>query len=419
VSTPAPGTSPPGTSARVAEASGTAAAVTDVAHLDSYLAHLAVERGLSDNTLAAYRRDLEVYARYLAEIGITDPDEVADEDLEAYVAWLRGRTSSRGRPYAQSSLARLIVAVRGYHRFLLHDQLVSNDPSASLGTPRTSRPLPKALSIAEVERLLAAPVGATPLARRDRAMLELLYGAGLRISELVGLDVDDLDPVERLVRVHGKGDAERLVPYGDLAADALDAWLVQGRPSLGVRGPAVFVNARGGRLTRALEVPVLIARKRDGGELTADELDAFFGAYLAGEVEEAQVAALLMAGVIRGFTDDEAVALTEVLVRSGETVDLSALRGPTVDKHSTGGVGDTTTLIVAPLLAAAGAQLAKLSGRGPRAHRGHARQAGGDPRVPRRPDRRRGRRPGVGHRAGRRGGDRGPRAARQEALRPA
>jgi pyrimidine-nucleoside phosphorylase len=114
----------------------------------------------------------------------------------------------------------------------------------------------------------------------------------------------------------------------------------------------------------ALEVPVLIARKRDGGELTADELSAFLGAYLDGEVEDAQVAALLMAGVIRGFTEAEAVALTEVLVRSGDTVDLSSLRGPTVDKHSTGGVGDTTTLIVAPLLAAAGAQLAKLSGRG-------------------------------------------------------
>jgi pyrimidine-nucleoside phosphorylase len=113
-----------------------------------------------------------------------------------------------------------------------------------------------------------------------------------------------------------------------------------------------------------LEVPVLIARKRDGGELTADELRAFLGAYLAGEVEDAQVAALLMAGVIRGFTEAEAVALTEVLVSSGDTVDLSALRGPTVDKHSTGGVGDTTTLIVAPLLAAAGAQVAKLSGRG-------------------------------------------------------
>jgi pyrimidine-nucleoside phosphorylase len=113
-----------------------------------------------------------------------------------------------------------------------------------------------------------------------------------------------------------------------------------------------------------LEIPVLIARKRDGGELTAQELGDFLGAYLRGEVEEAQVAALLMAGVIRGFSEDEAVALTEVLVRSGDTVDLSALRGPTVDKHSTGGVGDTTTLVVAPLLAAAGAQVAKLSGRG-------------------------------------------------------
>ncbi|MEX0835595.1 MAG: thymidine phosphorylase [Nitriliruptor sp.] len=113
-----------------------------------------------------------------------------------------------------------------------------------------------------------------------------------------------------------------------------------------------------------LEIPALIARKRDGGELTPDELAGFLGAYLDGEVEDAQVAALLMAGVIRGFTEAEAVALTEVLVRSGDTVDLSALTGPTVDKHSTGGVGDTTTLIVAPLLAAAGAQLAKLSGRG-------------------------------------------------------
>jgi pyrimidine-nucleoside phosphorylase len=117
-------------------------------------------------------------------------------------------------------------------------------------------------------------------------------------------------------------------------------------------------------VSATLEVPVLIGRKRDGGELTADELAAFLGAYLDGGVEDAQVAALLMAGVIRGFSEDEAIALTDVLVRSGDTVDLSALRGPTVDKHSTGGVGDTTTLIVAPLLAAAGAQVAKLSGRG-------------------------------------------------------
>jgi pyrimidine-nucleoside phosphorylase len=112
------------------------------------------------------------------------------------------------------------------------------------------------------------------------------------------------------------------------------------------------------------EVPVLIARKRDGGELTEDELRALMTGYLAGEVDEAQIAALLMAGVIRGFTDAEAVALTDVLVSSGETVDLTGLVGPTVDKHSTGGVGDTTTLVVGPLLAAAGCQVAKLSGRG-------------------------------------------------------
>jgi pyrimidine-nucleoside phosphorylase len=117
-------------------------------------------------------------------------------------------------------------------------------------------------------------------------------------------------------------------------------------------------------MSTRLEVPVLIGRKRDGGELTAQELSDLLTAYLAGDVDDAQIAAFLMAGVIRGFTRAEAVALTEVLVASGDTVDLSALRGPTVDKHSTGGVGDTTTLIVTPLLAAAGCQVAKLSGRG-------------------------------------------------------
>ncbi|MFP4149934.1 MAG: site-specific tyrosine recombinase XerD [Nitriliruptoraceae bacterium] len=221
-----------------------------LAHVDGYLAHLAVERGLADNTVRAYARDLALYARYLAELGVTDPSEVASEDLEAYVAWLRAQRTAAGRPYAPSSLARAVVAVRGYHRFLLHDQLARSDPAAGLATPRAGRPLPKALSVAEVERLLAAPAGDTALALRDRAMLELLYGAGLRISELVGLDLDDLDVADRLVGVRGKGDNDRLVPYGDPAAAALDAWLVRGRPTLRPRVPAVFLNARGGRLTR-------------------------------------------------------------------------------------------------------------------------------------------------------------------------
>ncbi len=123
-------------------------------------------------------------------------------------------------------------------------------------------------------------------------------------------------------------------------------------------------GGRDDRDTRPLEVGVLIARKRDGGELEPDELRRLLTAYLAGDVDDAQIAALLMAGVIRGFTDAEAVALTDVLVASGDTIDLSDLVGPTIDKHSTGGVGDGTTLVVAPLLAAAGCQVAKLSGRG-------------------------------------------------------
>ncbi|MEX2550230.1 MAG: site-specific tyrosine recombinase XerD [Nitriliruptoraceae bacterium] len=217
---------------------------------EGYLAHLAVERGLAENTLRAYARDLAVYARYLAEVGIADPVEVEPEDLEAYLAWLRGRTSGTGRPYASSSLARLVVAVRGFHRFLLQEGVTSDDPSAGIGAPAADRALPKALSIAEVERLLAAPTGDGPLVLRDRALLEVLYGGGLRISELVGLDLDDIDPVEQMVIVRGKGDKQRIVPYGEPAAAALDAWLVQGRPAKHPRTSAVFLNARGGRLSR-------------------------------------------------------------------------------------------------------------------------------------------------------------------------
>lgn len=222
----------------------------ETALLGQYLDHLRSERGLSDNTVQAYRRDLAVYAAYLDEAGIGDAREVSAEQLTAFVAWLRRRPSRSGQPYAAASLARIVVAVRGFHRFLAAEGLTRVDPAAQLETPAAHRPLPKALSVALVERLLAAPVGDGPAARRDRAMLELLYGAGLRISELVELDVDDVDEVERLLTVRGKGDRQRLVPFGDLAADALESWLVQGRPAFAPREPAVFVNARGGRLTR-------------------------------------------------------------------------------------------------------------------------------------------------------------------------
>ena len=215
-----------------------------------YLDHLRVERGLTPNTITAYRRDLRLYTRYLGEMGIGDPRTAVAEDLEAFVAWLRARRSMAGKGYAPSSLARIVVAVRGFHRFLAVEGLTDADVGAQLGTPRAGRPLPRALSIAQVERLLAVPSGDDPLARRDRALLELLYGAGLRISELTALDLDDLDHVDRLARVRGKGDKERIVPFGELAAGALDAWLVRGRPAVTPRSAAVFLNARGGRLTR-------------------------------------------------------------------------------------------------------------------------------------------------------------------------
>lgn len=218
--------------------------------LGRYLDHLRVERGVATNTLAAYRRDLGVLADYLDEIGIDDPRGVTGEDLEAFVAWLRTRRSRAGRPYASSTVARIVVAVRGFFRFLAAEGHVDELVAGALGAPRADRSLPKALSVAQVERLLAAPVGDDPLALRDRAMLELLYGAGLRISECTGLDVDDVDRTLRLAVVRGKGDRERVVPYGEVADHALQRWLVQGRPALGPTEPSLFCNARGRRLTR-------------------------------------------------------------------------------------------------------------------------------------------------------------------------
>jgi integrase/recombinase XerD len=218
--------------------------------VERYLDHLLAERGLAANTISAYRRDLARYGRFLDDTGIDSPLEVVQEDLDRYVASLRAPDPDGGAPYASSSIARMIVAVRGFHRFLAREQLMLDDVSAQLEPPRATRPLPKALSVADIELLLGAPTGEDPAALRDRALLELLYGAGLRISESTGLDVDDVDEVDQIVRVRGKGDKERLVPYGELAADALDAWLVRGRPAVGPRQPAVFLNLRGGRLSR-------------------------------------------------------------------------------------------------------------------------------------------------------------------------
>ena len=220
------------------------------AHAERYLDYLAVERGLSQNSLTAYERDLDLYGTYLEQIGLTDPTQAAPEDVAAFVAWTREQRTARGAPYAPSTVARTLVAVRGLHRFLLAEGLAEDDPSTEVAGPQLRRSLPKALSREQIGRLLAAPLGDDAVALRDRAMLELLYAAGLRISELVDLDVDDIDTEALTVRCLGKGDKERFGRLGRPAGQAVDAWLVRGRPAHAPHSPALFCNQRGGRLTR-------------------------------------------------------------------------------------------------------------------------------------------------------------------------
>ncbi|HKE99893.1 MAG TPA: site-specific tyrosine recombinase XerD [Actinomycetes bacterium] len=228
------------------------AAPRPVAAIGRYLDHLTVERGLAANTLAAYRRDLDRYARWLAEAGVTDP-AAADEDLlVAYLGALRAGRTASGQPYRASSVARGLAAVRGFHRFLVRERLAGSDPSRQLGSPKIPSTLPKALTVEEVEALLGAVAGDGPRALRDRALLEVLYAAGLRVSEATALDVDDVDLEEGLVRAFGKGSRERLVPIGRTARAAVAAWLERGRPALARprSGPALLLNARGERLSR-------------------------------------------------------------------------------------------------------------------------------------------------------------------------
>lgn len=229
-----------------------------------YLDHLTVERGLAANTLASYRRDLRRYLRTLAFRERFALAAVTAEDVAAFVATLREGDSDHP-PLGAGSAARAVAAVRGLHRFAQREGYTSTDPAAEVRPPTPPRRLPKALSVREVEALLSASgVGDTPLALRDRALLELLYGTGARISEAVGMAVDDVDTESKVVRLRGKGGKDRLVPMGSCAAAELDAYLVRARPTLaragrgrGAAGRAdrtgrapLFVNARGGRLSR-------------------------------------------------------------------------------------------------------------------------------------------------------------------------
>jgi integrase/recombinase XerD len=222
--------------------------------LAEHASYLAVERGLRPNTLAAYRRDLRAYTRFLRAHGVTSPDAVTPTLVGEYAGSLIGPRNGDRAPLAPASAARALVAVRSLHRFCLDEGLASSDPSDEVAPPRVPAGIPKPLTEEEVAALLATAEGDEPRALRDRAMLEVLYGAGVRISELVGLDRADLDLDAGSVRVLGKGAKERLVPVGRPARAATQAYLTSGRPALltprGRPGDAVFLNARGGRLTR-------------------------------------------------------------------------------------------------------------------------------------------------------------------------
>jgi integrase/recombinase XerD len=218
---------------------------------ERFLRHLAVELGRSAHTISAYRRDLAGYAEFLAAAGIGDVAGVARVDVEAFARSLRLREP----PLSPASSARVLSAVRGLHRFAVEEGVATGDPSTDVRPPKAARRLPKAITIEQVEALLAGTAGDEPLRLRDRALLELLYATGARVSEAVDLDVDDATMALELglLRVTGKGNKQRIVPLGSYARDALDAYLVRGRPALaeGRRGtPALFLGVRGARLSR-------------------------------------------------------------------------------------------------------------------------------------------------------------------------
>jgi integrase/recombinase XerD len=238
--------------------------------VDDFVSHCRSERGLAANSVDAYRRDLARYASYCSAVA-ADPAALGPDELTDFLERARRGTAPFERPLAPSSVARLAVSLRALYRFLRREGEIETDPTARLGTPRRPRPLPKAIPVEDVARLLESPPRDL-LGRRDRAILETLYGAGLRISELVSMDTDDVDLDRRSVLVRaGKGGRQRLVPLGGTACSALEDYVVAsravlaGRSPAGATGGALWLNARGGRLSRQGCWKVMKARARRAG----------------------------------------------------------------------------------------------------------------------------------------------------------
>ena len=232
--------------------------------VDRYLRHITVERGLSRNTLAAYNRDLGDYLGFLRGMGVSDATHITDALIETFIEHL----SSTRKP---ASVARTLAGVRGWHKYLLLEGYLIRDSAHRVSPPKLGKRLPKAITVDQVVQLLdaagpepfadaAADAATDPIRIRDRAILELLYATGARVSEITDMDIDDLvDPT--MIRVVGKGNKERIVPVGRFAQRALENYLVRTRPSLVAKGagtPAVFLNQRGGRLSRQSVWQILV-----------------------------------------------------------------------------------------------------------------------------------------------------------------
>lgn len=240
---------------------------------DRWLTHLAIERGVSANTLSNYRRDVQRYLDWIAHRGIDDLSTVTSRDIESYVLDLRRGDPDTGRPpLAASSTGRALVVARGLHKFALMEGLISVDVAGEVSPPSTGRHLPDTLSIAEMDELIAAiPTDevATPEDLRDAALIELLYGTGARISEIMNLTVDEvmvLEETEGMLRIVGKGDKHRVVPVGSMAQKALQRYLVRSRPQLAKgKSHALFLNKRGGALSRQSAWQILKNSARRAG----------------------------------------------------------------------------------------------------------------------------------------------------------
>ncbi|QRQ66619.1 site-specific tyrosine recombinase XerD [Corynebacterium tuberculostearicum] len=210
----------------------------------TWLNHLAVERGVSANTLSNYRRDVRRYLAWLGDNGVEDLRSVTRPMVEAYLKDLRSHM-------AVSSANRALIVARGLHKFAVSEGVVDVDVAVEVTPPSTGQHLPETLSVDEVTALIEATPTETPVDVRDRALLEMLYGTGARISEIVSLNVDDVSSAQEVIRLRGKGDKERIVPVGSHARQALDAYLVRARPALSKgKTPALFLNNRGGALSR-------------------------------------------------------------------------------------------------------------------------------------------------------------------------